>query len=97
MPTEAEIKAKYSLLHDELSDSYYLRHELTKEEFDLQHGNLWINMETELIAEGYLPQVPDPDTIRAQEILASSPDAITMPEMWELMRIFGRRLGYRFD
>jgi len=39
---------------------------------------------------------PDPDTIRAQEILATSPDAITMPEMWELVRVFGRRLGYRW-
>ncbi len=38
----------------------------------------------------------DPDTIRAQEILANSPDVITMPEMWELMRILGRRLGYHF-
>lgn len=40
---------------------------------------------------------PDPDTIRAQEILASSPDVITQPEQWELLRIIGRRLGYRFD
>lgn len=38
---------------------------------------------------------PDPDTIRAEEILANSPDVITQPEMWELVRIFGRRLGYR--
>jgi len=37
-----------------------------------------------------------PDTIRAQELLAASPDVITMPEIWELLRIFGRRLGYRF-
>jgi len=36
---------------------------------------------------------PDPDITRAQELLATSPQAITMPEMWELMRIFGRRLG----
>lgn len=39
---------------------------------------------------------PDPDTLRAEELLSSSPDAIAMPEMWELMRIFGRRLGYDF-
>jgi len=36
------------------------------------------------------------DTIRAQELLATSPAVITMPEIWELLRIFGRRLGYRF-
>jgi len=39
---------------------------------------------------------PDPDTLRAQELLTSSPDVITQPEMWELVRIFGRRLGYHF-
>ncbi|MBA7694972.1 hypothetical protein ES703_103588 [subsurface metagenome] len=39
---------------------------------------------------------PDPDTIRAEEILSTSPDAITGPETWELLRIIGRRLGYRF-
>lgn len=39
------------------------------------------------------PYVPDPDTLRAEELLQSSPDVITQPEMWELMRIFGRRLG----
>ncbi|MBA7701519.1 hypothetical protein ES703_110259 [subsurface metagenome] len=38
---------------------------------------------------------PDPDTIRAEEILSNSPDVITQPELWELVRIFGRRLGYR--
>lgn len=37
---------------------------------------------------------PDADTVRAREILATSPDAISMPEIWELLRIIGRRLGY---
>lgn len=35
----------------------------------------------------------DPDVVRAKAILATSPEVITMPEMWELMRIYGRRLG----
>ena len=39
---------------------------------------------------------PSADTLRAQELLASSPDVITQPEQWELLRIFGRRLGYDF-
>lgn len=39
---------------------------------------------------------PDPDYERACELLASSPAVITQPEMWELMRLFGKRLGYRF-
>lgn len=34
------------------------------------------------------------DERRALEILATSPTAITMPEMWELLRIFGRQFGY---
>jgi len=40
---------------------------------------------------------PDGDIARAEELLASSPQVITQPEIWELLRIFGRRLGYRFD
>jgi len=40
---------------------------------------------------------PDPDTVRAEELLANSPQVITQPEMWELLRIFGRRLGYKGD
>lgn len=39
---------------------------------------------------------PSADTLRAQELLASSPDVITAPEIWELLRIFGRRHGYDF-
>lgn len=42
-----------------------------------------------------IPYVPDPDTIRAEELLQSSPNVITQPEQWELLRIIGRRLGYR--
>lgn len=55
----AEIKETYKNLHDSLSDSYYKRHELTKEEFDLQHGKIWADMEAELIAEGHI-QPPKP-------------------------------------
>ncbi len=33
------------------------------------------------------------DIARAQVLLANSPDVITQPEMWELLRIFGHRLG----
>lgn len=40
---------------------------------------------------------PSTDTIRAEEILSLSPPVITMPEMWELLRIFGKHLGYTFN
>lgn len=72
---------------------------------DLEHAILegfanawWEAYEDEI--QQYNEQVeiipPDPDTIRAEELLATSPAVISMPEMWELMRIFGRRHGYRF-
>lgn len=55
----------------------------TQEEIDLYNAQVVITP-------------PDPDTIRAEELLATSPQVITMPEMWELIRIYGRRLGFRF-
>lgn len=36
------------------------------------------------------------DAIRAEELLATSPAVITQPQIWELLRIFGRRLGFSF-
>lgn len=57
-------------------------HEATQEELDRYHAEVII-----------IP--PDPDTIRAEEILETSPAVITQPEIWELLRILGRRLGYR--
>jgi len=47
--------------------------------------------------EDFPPYTPDPATLRAEELLAQSPPTITMPEIWELLRIFGRRLGYNFQ
>jgi len=55
--------------------------EATQDEIDRYHNQVVIT-------------TPDPDTIRAEELLATSPSVITQPELWELMRIFGRRLGY---
>lgn len=68
MPTEAEIKAKYKNLHDDLSKSYYGGTSgLTKEEFDAQHGQIWADMEAELIAGGYLT-LPEPVRDLAKEL-----------------------------
>jgi len=58
-------------------------HDATQEEIDRYNAQVFITP-------------PDPDTLRAQELLASSPDVITQPEMWELMRIYGRRFGFDF-
>jgi len=61
MTPAAEIRATYKALHDELSESYYAGTSgLTKEEFDTQHGQIWANMEAELIAEGHLQPPPEP-------------------------------------
>lgn len=38
--------------------------------------------------------IGEPEKSRAEEILKNSPVAITLPEIWELLRIFGRKLGY---
>lgn len=56
-------------------------HPATPEEVDRYHAEVII-----------LP--PDPDVIRAKELLTTSPAVITPPEMWELLRIIGRRFGW---
>ena len=70
--------------HDQLAALAENWNEATPEEIDQYNAQVVITP-------------PDPDTIRAEEILATSPDVITMPEMWDLLRIFGRRMGYRSD
>lgn len=69
-------------------------------DFNAQHATIWQNHQQELIDNGYLkptpPRPPSPDIVRATELLATSPQVITMPEMWELMRIFGRLHGISF-
>ena len=62
-----EIRARYKELHDNLGESYYKRHELSKEDFDLQHGKIWNDMEAELISEGYLTP-PEPARDLEKEI-----------------------------
>lgn len=55
--TEVEIKAKYLGLHNELAESYYSGSSgLAKEEFDIQHGQIWTDMETELRAGGFIAE-----------------------------------------
>lgn len=58
--TEAEIRAYWKDLHDTLSADYYDGTSgLSKEEFDTQHGQIWADMEAELIAEGYKQPPPE--------------------------------------
>lgn len=67
--------------HDALAVIASEARDATQEEIDLYHAQVIITP-------------PDPDTIRAEEILATSPQTITMPEIWELLRIIGRRLSF---
>jgi len=61
--TAKEIKAHYKELHDTLSKAYYDGSSgLSKEEFDLQHAQVWTDMEAELVAGGYLIQ-PGPSEL----------------------------------
>ena len=58
--SEKSIKTTYKRLHDDLSIIYYDGNMgITKEDFDLHHGQIWDNMEAELVDKGYLV-LPEP-------------------------------------
>lgn len=67
------------------------------EELTLINGTLWHydhrTGQDRLATPEEAATMPDPDIARAAELLATSPAVISQPEMWELMRIFGKRLG----
>lgn len=51
---EAEIRATFRTQHDLLSADYYSGvSSLTKEQFDLEHGQIWMDLAAELVAAGY--------------------------------------------
>ena len=52
--TEGALKA-----HDNLSEDYYKKGLMSKEDFDYYHGEIWDGLETAKIAGGYLT-VPEP-------------------------------------
>jgi len=64
MATEAEIKATHKEIHDSLEENYYIKHLMSKEDFDYLHGQNWADMEAELIAGGYLKP---PESVRDLE------------------------------
>ncbi len=65
MATEQELTDKARLDHDTLSAAYYSQslsdREQNKADFDLQHQQIFIDLEAALIAEGY--RVPPPPSI----------------------------------
>ena len=52
--------------------------------------------EIDLYHERVIIPPPDPDYIRACEILSNPAIPIPAPDLAELLRIFGRHMGYRF-
>jgi len=52
-PKREDIDKAFLQRHKELESRYYIRHEITKEEFDRLHGLLWREHEAELIKHGY--------------------------------------------
>lgn len=80
MPAEATIKAKYKKLHDDLSAIYYDGTiELSKVDFDSQHGLIWNTMRDELIEAGYFTW-PEPKRDLAAEIDALKEDIEKLKE-----------------
>ncbi len=67
MLSEKEIKANYKTQHDTLSEDYYKKHLMSKEDFDYYHGQNWNTLETELLVKGYR-QPPKPVRDLAAEI-----------------------------
>ena len=57
--TKKEIKTNHKTLHDSLTEDYYKKKLMSKDDFDYYHGQNWTDMETELIAEGYI-KPPEP-------------------------------------
>ena len=102
--TEVVVGSEY--IHQAILSVEGTLRKLIQDTTDVEHSALASLAESwrdatpqEIAALDALPAVPppDPDYIRACEILGSSPDVITQPEIWELLRLIGRRLGYHFD
>uniref|UniRef100_A0A6M3K345 Uncharacterized protein n=1 Tax=viral metagenome TaxID=1070528 RepID=A0A6M3K345_9ZZZZ len=66
MATEKEIKAKYKAQHDSLTEDYYKNKLMSKDDFDLQHGQNWIDMEVELIVGGFFKPLEPVRDLKAE-------------------------------
>ena len=67
--------------HDQLEDMAVLVRDPTQDEID------------QFNARGVEPP-PDAELVRIRELLGSSPDVISMPEVWELFRLISKRLDF---
>ena len=67
--------------HESLVSSGAVPSEATQEDFDAYHALV-------------VTAPPDPDAERYYALLTMSPPSITLPEVWELLRIIGHRFGW---
>jgi len=67
MPTKEEIITNHRGIHSNLEEDYYIKHLMSKEDFDYLHGQNWDDMKAELIAEGYR-KPPEPERDLEAEI-----------------------------
>jgi len=65
--TVPEIKRFYLNQHDLLSKSYYQDKTLSKEEFDILHGQVWSSLNDELKLKGFIKE-PAPVRDLAKEL-----------------------------
>ena len=59
MTTENKLTEDAQKAHDNLSEDYYKKGLMSKEDFDYYHGEIWDGLEGDKIAAGYLT-VPEP-------------------------------------
>ena len=66
MPTKKELTEDARKAHDNLSEDYYKKGLMGKEDFDYYHGKLWGKLEADLIAGGYLTVPLPPRALEAE-------------------------------
>ena len=54
------------IAHDDLSEDYYKKGLMSKEEFDYYHGEIWDGLERDRIAAGYLIVPKPPRDLEAE-------------------------------
>ena len=67
MQTEKKLTEDAQRAHDNLSEDYYKKGLMGKEDFDYYHGQIWGGLEATKIAAGYLT-IPEPPRDLEKEI-----------------------------
>lgn len=73
----SKIDEKYQDQHEELRQRYYERGEITKEEHDLLHAQLWSNHHQELVNAGLAEPISPPEPTPPTRDLIAEMDDLT--------------------